>query len=663
VRSLEPLGARFPALPALTLAVLTLAGYATSFPGVFLWDDSQMVVINPLVNSLQWKLIFSSDFCSPFSNCGTYRPLIILSYALNRLLFGAGPAPFHAVNVALHVAATLLLYACLRDLPLPRRTVWWASAFFGLHPIHTEAVNIVTFRSELLAAVGVFLALWASGRRFRGSFLATAGAYAVALLSKENGITAPALVLLFDRFRSGTNAETLRRRLPLYGILAGVTAVWFVVRLWVAGHATLPPNLVYPTDNPLVAMDFLPGLLTALKAQGAYLAMLAFPARLQAVYTGASVGPVREAVSLEGFLVLTLACLFAAVAVRGWRRREIHGLGLLFYAVSFAVTGNFFFTGTVLVGERLAYLPSAGFCLAAASLLVPADAQRRRGRQLVTLILAAGYLALLGGLLVRRNLDFAGPRLLAEVAVRRDPGNARAWYFLGGGLQQENRHREAEEAFRRATLIDPAFADTYMSLSYLLLTTGRPDDAIEAALTGLRAAPPGEAGILNYLSWVLARAHLQAGRFEEALEWFGRLPPGFPHGDERWALRGSILEGLGDLDGAVDSFLRSISGNTPPEAALFFADRQHAAGRADLVAGILDRALSVVRLRLARGEDPAFLNCLGMALALQGDRGAARAAFQRAAALAPGEAAYRENLARLTGNGAAEVPPAFNGLR
>jgi tetratricopeptide (TPR) repeat protein len=644
----RPLEARLgPALPAVTLLLLTLAGYANSFPGVFLWDDWQMVVRNPLVNFHQWGLIFSSEYCSPFSNCGTYRPLTVLSYALNRRLFGTGPVSFHAANVAFHVSATLLLYAALRDLPLPRRAAWWAAAFFGLHPVHTEAVHIVTFRSETLAAAGVFLALWASGRRFRGSHLATAAAYASALLSKENGVTLPALVLLCDLFRSGNAGETLRRRLPLYGMLAGVTAVWLVVRHRVISAVTMPPNIVYPTDNPLVALDAVPRLLTALKAQGVYLAMLAWPARLQAVYTGSSIGVVRKAASLEGLMILALTCLFAAAAVWGWRRRGGFGLGLFFYAASFAVTGNFFFTGTVLVGERLAYLPSAGFCLAVSSLLAAFGSRRGRGLRRAGLAFAAGYLLVLGGLLVRRNQDFASPQRLAEVAVRRDPGNARAWWSMGDALMRENRPREAEAAFRRATAIDPAFADTYLSLSWMLLSAGRSDAAIEAALAGLKAAPQGEAAIPSYLHWVLARAHLQAGRFREAREWYDRLPPDFPHGDENWALRGSILEGFGDIAGAVGSFLRSISGATPPEAALFFADRQIAAGRPDAAEPVLARALSVVRLQLARGEDPALLNCLGMALALQGDQARARAAFLRAVALAPEEAAYRDNLARV----------------
>ena len=65
---------------------------------------------------------------------------------------GAGdPLGYHAVNLALHLAAVLLAYECLRRL-LPERAALVAAAIFAVHPMQAEAVNYVWARSIVLAS-------------------------------------------------------------------------------------------------------------------------------------------------------------------------------------------------------------------------------------------------------------------------------------------------------------------------------------------------------------------------------------------------------------------------------------------------------------------------------------------------------------------------------
>lgn len=638
-------GRSLPGVAALLL--LALAGYLNSFPGTFIWDDARQIAANPLVIAFDAKLIFTTDYCGQDVTCGTYRPLSVLSAALNRSLLGPEPGSFHAVNVLLHCVATILFYLNLRNLALGAFTSWLAAAYFCVHPIHTEVVNIVTFRSESLAAIGVLSALWAAQQAFAGRSLVVASGYLFAVLSKESGLVFLALLPLFDLFRLGSVAAVVKQRRFLYPLLAAITVVWYLVRRQVALSATVPPYLVSPADNPLVALDSIPGLLTALKAQVCYLQMLVYPAQLQAVYTGSSVGVVERVLSFWGVAVLVIPLVILALGVRGWRRRSASGLGIFAYVLSFSVTGNFLFPIPVLLAERLAYLPSAGYCLAVAGLVswLWQNGPRVNLRRLA-LVAGIGYLGMLGVLLVLRNPDFSAPRRLAEVAVREDPENVRAWYFLGGGLWGEGRLEEAEHAYREGIRVDPSFPDTFLGLSQLRLSKGDPQGAIEAALLGVRAAAPG---VLLPAHWVLARALQQAGRPREALEWLDRIPPAYPSRWDSCGLRSLVYEDLGDLRGASDCYRRELGPDAPPNAILRLVSLLQRQGLREEAAPLLARAEVLVLRELAREETAAALDEYGVVVALQGRYGEALRLFGRALSIDPASTKYRSHYEQALG--------------
>jgi protein O-mannosyl-transferase len=93
------------------------------------------------------------------------------SGVLTRLTFwlneqaGGGALLCHVVNFGLHLAAVLLLFECLKRMA-GEQAAWIAAAIFAVHPLQAEAVNYVSARGELIAAVLVLAALhvwWRKG--------------------------------------------------------------------------------------------------------------------------------------------------------------------------------------------------------------------------------------------------------------------------------------------------------------------------------------------------------------------------------------------------------------------------------------------------------------------------------------------------------------------
>src|SRR5918912_982016 len=96
----------FPSLEPGLFFILGLAflAYVNSFRGAFQFDDFTVIVQNAGVHSFPaWLHDLGSGI----------RPLLKLTYLLN-WLSGPGPAGFHAANLLIHLANTLLLYFLAR---------------------------------------------------------------------------------------------------------------------------------------------------------------------------------------------------------------------------------------------------------------------------------------------------------------------------------------------------------------------------------------------------------------------------------------------------------------------------------------------------------------------------------------------------------------------
>src|ERR1700722_7089810 len=82
-----------------------------------------------------------------------WHPLTWLSLQLDSQLFGTGPVGYHRTNVLLHACNTVLLFWLLQRMT---GALWCSAAvaaFFGLHPVHVEAVAWVTARKDVLSTL------------------------------------------------------------------------------------------------------------------------------------------------------------------------------------------------------------------------------------------------------------------------------------------------------------------------------------------------------------------------------------------------------------------------------------------------------------------------------------------------------------------------------
>lgn len=277
--------------PGLVLLMALLA-YAPTLGNGFAYDDTAIVQGNPVIRSLRnVPRLFVTDYWGTlelpdvFRDTRLYRPLVIVSFALNYALGGLHPLGYHVVNLVLHAGVSLAVYAVgIQILGLSCVGATVAAGLFAVHPLHTEAVAGIVGRAELLMSLGVLLALWGYRRGGRLGRLGSLLAFAVGLLAKEQAMVLPGILLLHELTVQRPSARTagwstwaaatFTRLLPYFGLLGG----YLLLRVWVLGGGMVPGTS--SIANPLALAPFGPRLLTAVAVAGRYLTLLLWPAPL-----------------------------------------------------------------------------------------------------------------------------------------------------------------------------------------------------------------------------------------------------------------------------------------------------------------------------------------------------------------------------------------------
>lgn len=499
----------------LTIAVLAMLAavalaYAPGLSGDFMFDDIANIVRNPFLplDHLGVHELLRAAFSS--RSGPLYRPVSMLSFALNEYFFGHHPYSFKLVNVIIHLANALLLLWLTRRLLINCRhrygfdwssgTLNWASviiaAAWALHPLNLTAVLYVVQRMTSLAALCTLAAMLAyvygrehslAGKRgWPLVWLLTPVFGVIGLFCKEDAALLPLYLLVMEWLVFGfrnLSGRTSRNILVFYAIglvLPGLMGGAFLVHqhFW-AGFAnrdfTLPERV-----------------LTEFRVMILYVKWIFFPdIRELALYHD----DIRVSTGLLHPLstLWSLLALIAMLAVAFWqrRRRPLICLGILFFFAGQMMESTVL--PLELAFEHRNYLPDYGLILAFFSLLLlPASTGRRYLRASLSWTLAAIILPVLFGALLLRSWEWKDPLSFSYYETLHHPQSQRAQYRRG---------QVYANLASAGALKNPEIALQTLAKSAKLSTDIMPDVAmmIVAAKLKLPAAPGWE----THAQWLL----------------------------------------------------------------------------------------------------------------------------------------------------------------
>ena len=183
----------------LTLFLIVFVVYGPSIHAPFVWDDEEMVVANPIIRSLDnISVAFkSSAFGDASASKSFYRPLQIMSYSLDYALWSLNPFGYRLTNILIHCFTMLGLFMIMSRFKWHPLLVFLMTAIWCVHPIGIEAVTYISGRGDaLFMCFGVWsIYCLIAGNHF-GYWVMAILLYGLTLLSKENGISLPLLMIL-----------------------------------------------------------------------------------------------------------------------------------------------------------------------------------------------------------------------------------------------------------------------------------------------------------------------------------------------------------------------------------------------------------------------------------------------------------------------------------
>ncbi|QDV71430.1 Tetratricopeptide repeat protein [Rosistilla carotiformis] len=470
---------------ALTAAAVVLA-FANSFYGVFLFDDQPNIHENMSLRSLQatWEAS-GTDVPSGLWN----RPVGRWSLAVNYWISGLEPWSYHAVNLAIHLVASLILLDLLRRTMHLRGTPLWirehanpialvVTLVWAVHPLQTESVTYIVQRLESLMGMFYLATIYcllrgARSRRHWWWYAAAVASCWLGAFTKEVMVTAPVVALLYDRiFLSRSWLTVLRRRGWVHAMTlpSSIYLVWAARRLPLLPRPASRPSIPSPFSDYTDPWNYLlsqPGVLLH------YLQLTFWP-RGQCLDYMWPVADSWPEIVLPGLVIIVL---LTASFVALWRWPRLGFVGL----ASFLVLAP---TSTI-IPLRLAFEHRMYLSLAGVSLLTVLAAgwairrsiddptqQRRVAIGLSTIVLLS--------LIVTthlRNTVYYSRLAMFQDNVAKAPENIFAYMNLGDYYLEVDDPASALPLFQVTTKIKPEDARTWTCVGCALKELGKLDQA------------------------------------------------------------------------------------------------------------------------------------------------------------------------------------------
>jgi protein O-mannosyl-transferase len=537
-----------------------LVTYWNSLSVPFQFDD--LSILENLV-SQQSSTLDTSGASQPAVQVAG-RPIVRASFALNYALGGVDVTGYHVLNIAVHIACALLLFAIVL-----RTYVQWfagewkqgavgvaltASLIWALHPLNTGTVTYVSARSESLMALCYLTMLLAgirahdSVRRSMWSVVAVV-ACALGMGCKETMVSAPLVMVLFDRAFAFTSLrQAFTARWKLYASLA---ATWVVLAAlaWSAPRA----------ESVGLSLGVSPWtyLLNQAEIIADYLRTALWPDRLVFAYGEPRAIALREVLPQSLLIVLLVA-----ISLWAWNARPAIGILPVVFFVILAPTSTVVPIVTEAGAERRMYLPLAALVVLGVASSWAAWSRFRgqhawaRGTGTAGVVAIVATLSVsLGILTMRRNGEYASAEVLWRSTLERWP-SAIAHRNLATVLRQTGRREEAVEHLR-AVFADHPEARYLVGLE--LFEMGRFDESITELRTFIEGAPTSDGDAKANARLVVGRALAAAGRSAEAVQELARIVADRPNDmDAQLALADAQLAHQ-DFGAALNAYKRYLA--------------------------------------------------------------------------------------------------------
>jgi|GEM_PF-733817 len=340
----------------LFIALIIVIVFSHSLKSDFAWDDKFLIINNPYVKDFNClSRMFSCQlYRGGEMDSNFYRPLQLISFAIDYSIWKLKPFGYHLTSLLLHVTNAVLLYFIILAITSSSYMAAITTLFFGLSPAISSTTYYIAARSDLLMALFVFLSILLfikyrqEGKKIL--YIVSIISFLFSLLCKEMAIMLP-LLLYLELTRDPDKRKGTARVLSPYII---ILLIYILLRASVLNFAKGQNSLIdmsFPATIPLYLR-----ILTDFKVLLLYLKALLFPVGLHIDYF---VRPARGIFQIETLVAIALVALIVAGIKKISRRNKLILFGALWFLFSLLPVLNIY-PISVFFGEGWLYVPCVG---------------------------------------------------------------------------------------------------------------------------------------------------------------------------------------------------------------------------------------------------------------------------------------------------------------
>ncbi|MDB5227053.1 MAG: tetratricopeptide repeat protein [Bacteroidota bacterium] len=547
------------------LIVLSFILYGNSINNDYCLDDNFVVTANPYV---QKGFAGLHDItANPYAKIGNstldFRPYVLITFAIEQQFFTNNPHVSHFINILFYACCLIGVYRVLTKIfqlnQVHELLPFLITVLFAIHPIHTEVVNSLKNRDELMMMLFGLLFLLCTYSFFTGEWKKINGVLSIVfliscLLSKITGIVYVGIFLMmFVYFRFYKSSK--------WNYAFVVLCLLVMVKYIIMVLADVK-RVTIPFENPMQGnKDMLVNLATSLKILFYHLKMLVIPSPLL-FYYGYNMFPLNklsDPLAIVSLIIHTVALVYGVVR---FFKRDILGFIILSYFASIFLYSNFPIPYTGMFAERTLFLSSLWFI--AAIVIIPwrlfqkfkIDIQAARFKYGITFFLLIIF-AFYSMATIRRNFLWKNNLVLMEHDIKYLKKSVLANYMYANNLRYQSSKSEdtayAIQLANKAVMYynhTNSIYSTYPETYYRLASTYRYNlNDFDKAEQNLKHAL-----LLDSLyftaSFELAKLYLDKGDYKKGYEYFAKTHAINPKDSLTFFYYSQMADAVGDMNGS-----------------------------------------------------------------------------------------------------------------
>jgi protein O-mannosyl-transferase len=563
----------------LFLFIFVFSAYSTNYDTSWHFDDYQNIFDNPRIHINDFKLknlkeaLFAGYDKGQYLGRRMYRPVSMLTFALNWYIGKDNVMGYHIVNNVVHLVTTFFLFLTTLSLLMSPNLkgkyqgseyaiAFLSAIFWAVNPIQTQAVTYIVQRMASLAAmfyiIGIYfyLKIRLSPLDYK-RFLFIAGcllSFILALGSKENAVTFPIVVAVIEiLFYQDLSDGNIRKKVIAALAIGGVLMTAFLTILYTKGNIA---HLLKGYENRTFTLG--ERLLTESRIIVYYISQIFYPMvhRLSLVHDiNVSTSLFKPWTTIPSILVIIS---LLGIGFSQTIKRPIIAFSILFFFINHIIESTIL--PLELIFEHRNYLPSFFlFVPVAICLMWLADYFKIKKpfiNILIVFSIAGVIFSFCVGTIVR-NKVWATEKTLWEDCIIKAPGLARPYHNLANYHYQRAGNMKEAMVFYETALTKKILnsktghAVTFNNMATILYNYADYKKSIRFFNKALEIKP-------NYLDALrnITRLYVRIGRFSEALESADKLLSERKDSSDFLQLKGFVLLTSGHYDEA-ESVLKS----------------------------------------------------------------------------------------------------------